>query len=183
MAKAALVLIDGFEEIEAITIMDVLRRGGVDVTSISLRVGSESRIVHGKHGMDILADRMFAEVSEEAFDVLAIPGGTTAYLDHEGLLAWVKRFDREEKILAAICAAPSVLGKAGVLRGKRATIYPGMEEYADGADIQPDMVIKDGRLITGKGPAASIAFSLALLEDIQGAKAAEKVAEAMLASK
>ena len=182
MEKAALVLIDGFEEIEAITIIDVLRRGEVDMTTLSLNK-DESKIVHGKHGVDIYADQMWKADQTEMFDRLIIPGGTIAYLEHDGLLEWVKQMAESGKKLAAICAAPAVLGKAGVLEGKKATIFPGMEAYIGGADIQPDLVVQDDGFLTGKGPAASMAFSLALLREIRGEETATRVAKAMLAEK
>jgi 4-methyl-5(b-hydroxyethyl)-thiazole monophosphate biosynthesis len=177
MATVALFLIDGFEETEALTTADILRRGAVDVTTVSLTGG---RTVHGKHGIDVHADALFDEVREDPFDMLASPGGTTAYAEHEGLLDWVRRYDKEGKKLAAICAAPAVFGKAGILKGRRAVCYPGMESLLTGAVIGRDIVETDGNVTTSKGPATAMFFALRLLEILRGEEAANDVREAFL---
>jgi 4-methyl-5(b-hydroxyethyl)-thiazole monophosphate biosynthesis len=177
MAKVALFLIDGFEETEALTTVDILRRGEVEVTTVSL---TGKKIVHGKHGIDVLADALFDEAREKPFDMLAIPGGTTDYTEHEGLLDWVRRCDKEGKKLAAICAAPAVFGKAGILKGRRAVCYPGMESWLTGAVIGQDIVETDGNITTSKGPATAIFFALRLLEILQGGKIAKDVEKAFL---
>ena len=123
MAKAALFLTDGFEETEAIATLDILRRGEVDVTTVSL-TGRE--MVNGKHGITVRADALFDKARDEAFDMLVIPGGTTDYTKHEGLIDLVRRYDGEKKYLGAICAGPATFGKAGILSGKKAVCYPGM---------------------------------------------------------
>ncbi|MDR1620768.1 MAG: DJ-1/PfpI family protein [Synergistaceae bacterium] len=177
MAKVALVLIDGFEETEALTTVDILRRGSVEVTTVSL-TGEE--VVHGKHGVDVHADALFDEVEKGSFDMLAIPGGTTDYTEHEGLLDWVRRYDKEGKKLAAICAAPAVFGKAGILKGRKAVCYPGMESWLTGAVIGQDIVETDGNITTSKGPATAMFFALRLLEILRGEKTAKDVEKAFL---
>ncbi|MDO4786755.1 MAG: DJ-1/PfpI family protein [Fretibacterium sp.] len=177
MAKVALFLIDGFEETEALTTVDILRRGEVDVTTVSL-TGNER--VTGKHSVPVVADALFGDVKDRTFDMLVIPGGTIAYTDHAGLLELVKRYDGERKPLAAICAAPAVFGKAGILKGRRAVCYPGMESWLTGASVGTEIVETDGHVTTAKGPAVTPFFALRLLELLRGRDIAERVAEAFL---
>lgn len=180
MAKAALFLIDGFEETEALTTADILRRGGVEVITVSL-TGKEK--VEGKHAISVFADTLFEsfpEAKDDPFEMLIIPGGTVATTEHEGLLNLVRRYDGEGKKLAAICAAPAVLGKAGALRGRRAVCYPGMESWLTGATIGDGIVETDGHITTSKGPATTIFFALELLQILQGKETAQKVGDAFL---
>ena len=177
MAKVALFLTDGFEETEALATVDILRRGEVDVTTVSL-TGKD--MVDGKHGITVRADALFEKVRDEAFDMLVIPGGTTEYTKHEGLLDLVRRYDGEKKNLAAICAAPAVFGTAGILHGKRAVCYPGMESWLTGAVIGDGIVETDGHITTSKGPATAVFFALKLLEILKGKDVAQKVGDAFL---
>ena len=177
MARVALFLIDGFEENEALTTVDILRRGEVDVTTVSLTGRAE---VMSKHSIPVRADALFDDVKGQPFDMLVIPGGTTAYTEHEGLLDLVKRYDAEEKPLAAICAAPAVLGKAGILRGRRAVCYPGMESWLEGAVIGTEIVETDGRITTAKGPAVAPFFALRILEQLRGLDVACQVGKDFL---
>jgi len=177
MAKAALFLIDGFEETEAVATTDILRRGEVDVTTVSL-TGKE--MVNGKHGISVRADALFEKARGEAFDMLVIPGGTTDYTEHEGLLDLVRRYDGEKKNLAAICAAPAVFGKAGILSGKKAVCYPGMESWLTGAVIGDELVETDGHITTSKGPATTVFFALRLVEILKGKDVAQRVGDKFL---
>lgn len=177
MAKAALFLIDGFEETEALATVDILRRGDVEVTTVSL-TGKD--MVNGKHDIPVRADALFEDAKDAPFDMLVVPGGTVDYTKHEGLLDLVRRYDREGKKLAAICAAPAVFGKAGILQGRRAVCYPGMESWLTGAVIGEDIVETDGHITTSKGPATAVFFALKLLEILQGKEAAQKVGDAFL---
>ncbi len=177
MAKAALFLIDGFEETEALTTTDILRRGGVEVTTVSL-TGKD--MVNGRHGIVVLADALFDDAKDGPFDMLVVPGGTVDYTKHDGLLDLVRRCDREGKKLAAICAAPAVFGRAGILQGRRAVCYPGMESWLTGATIGENIVETDGHITTSKGPATTIFFALKLLEILQGKETAQKVGDAFL---
>jgi len=181
MSKAALFLIDGFEETEAIVTADILRRGGVDLTTVSL---TGKNMVMGKHDIEVRADALFTYMEDEnniePLDMLVIPGGTTAYTEHEGLLNLVRRCDAEKKNLAAICAAPAVFGKAGILKGRRAVCYPGMESWLTGAVIGVEIVETDGHITTSKGPATAMFFAPRLVEILQGKEMAQKVGEAFL---
>lgn len=176
MAKVALFLIDGFEETEALTTVDILRRGDVEVTTVSL-TGKD--MVNGKHGIAVRADALFENL-KDPFDMLVIPGGTVDTTKHEGLLDLVRHYDREGKKLAAICAAPAVFGKAGILQGRRAVCYPGMESWLTGATIGENIVETDGHITTSKGPATTIFFALKLLEILRGKETAQKVGDAFL---
>ena len=178
MAKILLFLTDGFEETEAITTIDILRRGGVEVVTVSL---TNKETVIGKHDIIVYADAIFDDiVNDDSFDMLIIPGGTLDYTEHEGLLNMVREYDHKNKKLAAICAAPAVFGKAGILKGKRAVCYPGVESWLTGAIIGNDIVETDGHITTSKGPATAVFFALRLLEIIKGAETADKIGEAFL---
>ena len=145
-------LAEGFEEIEALTPVDVLRRAGLSVQTVSVM---DEQIVAGAHGVPVLADKMFAEINSEDTEMILLPGGLpgATNLDaHEGLGQMIQDFARAEKPLAAICAAPLVFGNRGLLRGKKATCYPGFENYLQGAEYTAALVEKDGNFITGKGP-------------------------------
>ena len=177
MAKAAVFLIDGFEETEAIATVDILRRGEVEITTVSL---SGRGMVNGKHGIQVRADSLFEKVHGEVFDMLVIPGGTTDYTKHEGLLDLVRRYDGERKNLAAICAAPAVFGKAEILHGKKAVCYPGIESWLSGAVIGENIVETDEYITTSKGPATTVFFALKLVEILKGKDVAKKVGDAFL---
>jgi 4-methyl-5(b-hydroxyethyl)-thiazole monophosphate biosynthesis len=177
MAKAALFLTDGFEETEALSTVDIMRRGEVQVTTVSL-TGRE--MVNGKHGIQVKADALFENVRDDAFDMLVIPGGTLDYTKHEGLLDLVRRYDKEKKNVAAICAAPAVFGEAGILNGKKAVCYPGIEPRLTGAVIGDGIVETDGHITTSKGPATAVFFAIALVEILRGRDVAQKVGNAFL---
>ncbi len=175
-----LVLTDGFEESEALATVDILRRGGVAVTTVSL---TANKSVTGGHDISVKADCLFAEADFDEANMLIIPGGTTAFNDHEGLKTQVKHFVEADKKVAAICAAPMVLGGLGVLQGKKATCYPSFEEYLVGADVQlGEAVVVDGHIITGRGPGLAMEFALTLLGELKGEAIRQEVAEQLLLS-
>jgi 4-methyl-5(b-hydroxyethyl)-thiazole monophosphate biosynthesis len=176
--KVALFIIDGFEETEALCTVDILRRADIDVTLVSLGVGQ--RVV-GRSKIAVEADALFGDITDLAFDMLVIPGGTVAYLEHDGLLKLVKSQNDKGGKLAAICAAPSVFGKLGILKGRRALIYPGMESYIEGAIISDLKVETDGNITTSKGPGTTVCFALRLVKELVGEETARGVAEKFLA--
>ncbi|MDR1943661.1 MAG: DJ-1/PfpI family protein [Synergistaceae bacterium] len=178
--KAALFMIDGFEETEALATVDILRRGGVDVTTVSLGKG---RSLVGRSGITVETDKIFGDITASLFDMLVIPGGTVAYAEHEGLLKLVRKQHDAGGQIAAICAAPAVFGKLGLLHGRRAVIYPGMEEYLKGATLTDDIVVTDGNITTSKGPGTAVYFALKLVEILQGKKTADEVASEFIAQK
>ncbi len=178
--KVALFLIDGFEETEALCSVDILRRGQVDVTTISLGSG---KALTGRSNISVEADEMFGDMILQDFDMLVIPGGTIAYIEHEGFMRMVQKYADEGKKLAAICAAPAVFGKLGILHGKRAVCYPGMEKWLTGATIVDDIVVTDGNITTSKGPGTAVHFALRLLEILQGKDRADEVARGFIAQR
>lgn len=180
MAKVYVFLADGFEEIEALAPVDILRRGGQEVVTVSVM---EKELVTGAHGVSVVADVQFGNAgSFEDADLLMLPGGMpgAAHLDqHERLgKVLVEQAARKGEI-AAICAAPMVLGHLGLLRGKRATCYPGFESHLEGADYTADLVTVDGNITTGEGPAAAMAFGYQLLSLFVPAKQVEAIKEGM----
>lgn len=178
MKKALIFLTTGFEEIEALGTVDILRRGGVEVKTVSL---TETKIVEASHGVPVVADLMFKEAGFTTADILIIPGGTPKYNEHEGLKREVKAFYDKGKTVAAICAAPMVLGGLGILKGKKATCYPGFEKYLEGAILETDKpVVVDGNVITGRGPGLTFDFALQLLEILEGKSKKNEIAKALL---
>jgi 4-methyl-5(b-hydroxyethyl)-thiazole monophosphate biosynthesis len=172
-------LADGVEELEAVTIIDVLRRGGIEVVSAAL---GEERAVHGSRGVTLLADALLASLDIDAFDALALPGGGkgTENLAADGrVVGAVQAFAAAGKFVAAVCAAPAVLAKAGVLKGRRATCYPACaEELGEAYDDAP--VIADGNIITSQGPGTAMLFALVLVQHFAGDEAARGVADGLL---
>lgn len=173
-------LATGFEEMEALTPMDVLRRAGLNVKTVSVM---DERTVTGAHGVPVVADLMFADINPEDAEMILLPGGMpgTANLDaHRGLGELVETFAAGGKPLAAICAAPLVLGNRGLLRGKKATCYPGFESYLKGAEYTAALVEVDGDFITGKGPGAALAFAFAIVEKYVGTAKVQELKQAMM---
>ncbi len=180
MKKVLIHLANGFEEIEAITPIDVLRRAGCEVVTVSVTGKHE---VIGAHGITVLADKLFAEQDYDHADMILLPGGQPGSDNlnrHEGLKQQIIAFDHLGKLLAAICAAPLVLGSAGVLKGKRATCYPGVESRLTGATYTGNAVEVDGHIITGKGPGLALIFSLTLVEKLVGKSKVEELKKAMI---
>jgi 4-methyl-5(b-hydroxyethyl)-thiazole monophosphate biosynthesis len=126
---------------------------------------------------------MFEDISGKTFDMLVIPGGTQDYAKHEGLLKMVVEHNQNGRELAAICAAPCVFGKLGILEGKRAVIYPGMEELLGGAEVSSEIVETDSNITTSKGPGTTVYFALRLVEILVGRETADSVAERFIATK
>lgn len=175
MSKIAVFFADGCEEIEGLTVVDMLRRANLDVVSVSV---TGSREIHGSHDITFFADTTFEETSPDAYDGAVLPGGAvgTANLGaHEGVVSTIKKFAQEGKLVAAICAAPSVLGANGILQGKRATCHPGWEEKLTGAVISEGNAVVDGNVITSRGMGTSIDFSLAIIEKFADADVVENV--------
>lgn len=171
-------LITGFEEIEAIATVDTLRRAGVNVKTVSL---TDNHVVTGGHGVAVTADTMFAEADFTTAELLVLPGGTVAYNSHEPMKKVVLDFYRKGGKVAAICASPMVLGGLGILKGRKATCYPGFEKYLEGADLQIyRTAVVDGNVITGKGPGLTIDFALALVEVLEGKAKRDEIAGQLL---
>ena len=179
MAEVYACLADGLEEVECLATADVLKRGGVNVTLVSI---SGERKVTGTHGFVIMADTTLAEADLGKADVLFLPGGMpgTRYLaECKPLCEALEKADQEGRRLAAICAAPSVLGGLGLLEGKKATCYPGFEAALAGAEVSGDGVVTDGNITTGRGLGYALDFGLELLALLVDEKTASHVKTAI----
>jgi 4-methyl-5(b-hydroxyethyl)-thiazole monophosphate biosynthesis len=173
-------LADGFEEIEALTVVDVLRRAGSNVRTVSMEEGKMGR---GAHDITVAADLMFAEADYQACEMIVLPGGqpgTANLAKHEGLAKQLNAFAQNGKWIAAICAAPIVLGRLSLLKGKRATSYPGTKEQLVGAVYSEDRVVRDGRIITSRGPGTAMEFSLELVKLLKGEQTVAVLKSSML---
>lgn len=171
MAKVYAFVADGMEEVECLAVCDILVRAGEEVKLVSV-MGRKS--ITGSHGFKIEADLLFEEIDGDA-DLLFLPGGLPGadYLrDHQGLSELLKAQEEKGKRLAAICAAPGVLGLLGLLKGRRATCYPGFEGRLLGADCTGEGVVTDGLVTTGRGMGYSIDLGLELVRLLEGEKAA-----------
>ncbi len=183
MKKVYVFFADGFEDIEALGTVDILRRGGVDVVTVSV-MGREW--VKTAHNIELKADILFEDGVYDDADMLILPGGAAPgalYLnEHVALKALlVDQANRGTK-LAAICAAPMVLGNLGLLKDKKATCYPGFEKYLDGADYTAQLVTIDGQYTTGRGPGATFEFAYALLSQLEGSAIVEQLRDGMIYS-
>ncbi|WP_165020285.1 DJ-1 family glyoxalase III [Dysgonomonas sp. ZJ279] len=171
-------LTTGFEEIEALGTIDILRRAELNVKSVSL---TDSKQVTSSRQVTVVADIMFDEIDLSDTEMLVLPGGTPAYNDHDGLKKAVLAFAQKGEKVAAICASPMVLGGLGLLDGKNATCYPGFEKYLKGATLQTEKaVVVDGNITTGRGPGLTIDFALKLVELIAGKEKRDAVAAGLL---
>lgn len=175
MAKSYLFLAEGFEEIEALTTVDLLRRGGMEVITVSI---SDNRLVTGANGVTAKADSLFGDTDFTGAEWLIIPGGmpgSTNLAAYAPLSALLKRHAVDGKI-AAICAAPAVvLYPLGLLDGQTATCYPGFETQCPKTEMTGQRVVACGRVITANGPSSAFPFALAILEDTKGGEAAHQV--------
>ncbi len=166
MKKAYVFLADGFEEIEGLTVVDVLRRAGAEVEMVSVMDRKE---ITGAHGIKVEADRMIEEAGEA--DLYVLPGGMPGTLhlkEHAGLCRLLNQAEKKEKHIAAICAAPSVLGELGMLKGKRACCYPSFEEKLNCLEVSYEPVVTDGRITTSRGMGTAVRFSLELVSVLYG---------------
>jgi 4-methyl-5(b-hydroxyethyl)-thiazole monophosphate biosynthesis len=178
--KAIVFLATGFEEVEAVGIIDVLRRGDMETVTVSV---TGDKTVVGAHDIPVIADELFEDVDFSSFDTLALPGGGGGSLmlkHHEGVRKVVVEHYNNQKLIAAICAAPRVFGSLGLLEGKKAVCYPGFEPELKGAIIENQPVVVDRNIITGQGPGLVFDFALAILSYYTNECTADDVAEGML---
>ena len=155
---------EGFEEVEAVTTIDYLRRAEIEVTTVALH---DDAMVMGSHNIPIKADLLWKDIDFDDYQGIILPGGLPGaeiLRDHEGLMKTLKKYDGEEKLIAAICAAPIALGNAGVLENRKYTCYPGVEKMIKHGEYTGEKAIRDGHVITGKGPALAINFALEIVE-------------------
>lgn len=170
-------LAEGFEELEALTPVDLIRRAGIEVRTVA--VGGDNK-VKGAHGVEVIADLRESELCDRRPNVVLLPGGMPGTRNLE--LSEVVAISIENalsigSLVCAICAAPSVLGKRGYLEGKKATCFPGFEQYLEGAIVNPDArVVRDGNIITAKGAGCATEFALAIIEALTDRETAHRVA-------
>ncbi|MDO8727844.1 MAG: DJ-1/PfpI family protein [Candidatus Methanoperedens sp.] len=178
MAKALVLMAEGYEEIELTSIVDILRRGGVTVTIAGLKDG----LITGSRGIKMQPDVTLDGI-KEMYDIIILPGGSPGYVNlgnDRRVIDLVKRYNAEGKIVAAICAGPSVLVKAGILGGKKVTIFKGMENELKNAVYVDKTVVVDGNILTSQGPGTAMEFALELLKRLTGEKKALEVQEKLL---
>lgn len=175
MANIAIFLANGFEEIEALTVVDLCRRASLNIDMVSV-TGELS--VTGSHGIEVKADKLIAEVDFDKMDMLVLPGGMpgTTNLEKTGaLMEQIKSFNENKRFISAICAAPGVFGRAGILQGKKACVFPGLEGELKGADVQMTETTVDGHILTSRGMGTAIPFGLAIVERFCGKEAADEL--------
>lgn len=179
MPSALVLLAPGFEEIEAITVIDLLRRADIEVTV----AGLVKNTVNGSHNITVLPDSYYLDENPDRYDVLILPGGqpgTDNLKNNPTILDWVRRRFTGRKKTAAICAAPVVLHAAGITGGLKITSYPAEKEKLSGTHYLEDTVVKDGPIITSRGVGTALDFALALIEELRGHTAAKTIAEKIL---
>jgi 4-methyl-5(b-hydroxyethyl)-thiazole monophosphate biosynthesis len=178
--KVLIFFADGFEEIEAITPVDVLRRAEVDVTTVSI---TNNRKVKGSHNIEITTDTLLDEIKDIEADMLILPGGLPGaenLKNSKELKQIIQNYSDKGKSIGAICAAPMVLGEMGILKDKKATCYPGFEKYLHGAEVSTNGVETSSNIITGKGVGAAMKFSLELVAQLIDRQTADELAKKMV---
>ncbi len=170
-------MVDGFEEIEAIEPIDIMRRAGLNVVT----VGVTGDIVKGAHNITIKTDITIDDVNPEDMELLMLPGGPghTGLDSDEKVQKLIDYADKENLYIAAICASPSIIGKKGLLKDKKATCFPGFEEFLVGAKVVCDKVVTDGKIITGKGAGAAGEFGFEIVRLLKGNEIAEDLRSKM----
>lgn len=175
-------LADGFEEIEAVTTVDMIRRAGVDISTVAV-TKDKTLTVKGAHGIPVIADMHIDDaVADDNLSGVFLPGGMpgTINLDEsESVRNLVSFCHKNDRYIFAICAAPSVLGHMGLLKGKRATCYPGFEGELSGATYTAELCTQDGKIITGKGPGATVDFAALIITELAGAENSASITSAM----
>ncbi|CDI49896.1 DJ-1 family glyoxalase III [Clostridium tetani] len=180
MKKIVLMLAKGFEEIEALTVVDILRRVGVDCKTCSI---TEEKMVKGTHNIYVKSDIILKDFKEYEFSGIVLPGGmpgATNLRDNKTVIEIIKEFNEENKLIAAICAAPIVLKEADIIKNKNITSYPGFEEELKGCNYKEDKVVQNGNIITSRGPSTAIDFAFKILENIIDEKELEELKKSML---
>jgi 4-methyl-5(b-hydroxyethyl)-thiazole monophosphate biosynthesis len=178
MAKVLVPLAPGCEELEAVTIVDILRRAGVEVVTAGLTEGA----VKASRGVVLLPDTTLDAAMKQEYDLIALPGGMPGmtHLKNDGrILALLKKMAGEGKYTTAICASPAVLAEAGLLAGKQATGYPGFLDNLPGIRLDPAPVVRDGKVVTSRGPGTAMDFALELVEILAGRAKRDEVEAAL----
>ena len=176
MKKIAVFFGTGYEEIEALTVVDICRRCGLEVETVSVM---EQQEVTGSHGISVRMDKMYGEADFSEYDMLVLPGGMpgTKHLEaHGGLMEQVDAFHAAGKYIAAICAAPSIFGHRGILKGRRACCYPGFESHLEGAQVTEGPVEISDHVVTSRGMGTAMDFALAIAGIFCGPEKAREMA-------
>lgn len=180
MSKIAVFFAEGYEEIEALTVVDVCRRAGIVVDMVSVM---DKKQVAGGHGIVSVSDKLFDECDFTEYDMLVLPGGlkgTQGLEAHEGLMAQVDSFFETGKYVAAICAAPSIFGHRGIVKGRKACCYPGFESHMEGAETTSGPVEIDGNVLTSRGMGTAMDFGLAITAILLGRQKADEIATSIV---
>ncbi len=180
MAKLSVFFAQGYEEVEALTVVDICRRAGIEVVMVSI---DGADIVESSHGVSVRMDAGLDEIDFDSLDMLVLPGGMPGTANLEAcakLMEELDRFYKEGKWVAAICAAPRIFGHRGYLKGRRATSFPDMEKDLEGAIVTRGAAEIDGNVITGRGMGCAIPFGLKIVETLLSAEAAQKTAESIV---
>ena len=177
MAKTAIFLAEGYEEIEALAVVDIFRRAGIETDMVSI---SDELLTKGSHSIRVMADKLLKDANFEEYDMLVLPGGLKGMQNLEAcevLMEQIDAFYKSEKYIAAICASPSIFGRRGILEGREATVYPGFEEELKGAIVVDEQAVDSEHVITGRSMGGAIDFALLLVEKLLGEDKAEEIAE------
>lgn len=174
--KVIILLANGFEEVEAIAQIDFLRRAGIEIDTVSIH---DSREIVGQSRIIVIADKLFSEMNPDFYDAVILPGGKAGMLNLQQdarVQEMLVDFHKRGKVIAAICASPSILGKLHLLDGRRCVCYPGFESNLTGASVVDERVVIDGTIITSKGPGTSFDFAIAIIKVLGGTALAEEIA-------
>lgn len=180
MAKIGVFFAGGYEEIEALTVVDLCRRAGIEVTMVAV---NGEQTVEGSHGIGVRMDAALSEVDFDSLDMLVLPGGMPGTKNLEACNALMEQLDRfyeSGRWIAAICAAPGIFGHRGYLKGRMATSYPSFEAQLEGAEVTGSPAVCDGNVITGRGMGTAIAFGLLIVEKLISPEAAGRLAEGIV---
>lgn len=183
MSKVYIFFADGFEDIEGLTVVDLMRRAGIDIQTVSIK---ETKEIRTSHEIDLLTDRTFGECDFSDADMLVIPGGMpgTKYLnEYQPLRDLLADFYKKGGKVAAICAAPTVLASLGFLEKRKATAYPSCMEGLAGAERSLESVVVDGNVTTSRGLGTAVDFALSLIGQLLGEKKADEIAESVVYSR
>lgn len=180
MSRIAIFFAQGYEEVEALAVVDICRRAGIDIDMVSV---TEERCVESSHGVGVQMDKTFSQADFDSYDMLLLPGGMpgTKNLEaHEGLMAQIDAFYAADKYIGAICAAPSIFGHRGFLKGRRACSYPSFESHLEGATVTKGPVEIDGHVVTSRGMGTAVDLGLAVAGIFCGQEKADELAKAIV---
>lgn len=180
MGKICVFLAEGMEEIEALTVVDLCRRAGIELSTVSI---TDSRMVTSSHGITVQADEVLSDIKFDEVDMIVLPGGMPGTMNLEAcqpLMEQVEAFDKQRKYLAAICAAPSIFGHKGMLEGRSACCYPSFEDDLKGAAVSRSPVEVSEHIITSRGMGTAIDFALSIVARMKGQSCADEIKKAII---